>query len=85
MAPPWLSVKLDVPADMATDDSEPSDLVKSVIELMEVGDFCPLLDRQDLSADVWRRVILECIEFEDGRGWRLSTTRTGCSLMSPNW
>ena len=37
MAPPWLSVKLDVPADMATDDSEPSEVVKSVIELMEVG------------------------------------------------
>ena len=71
MAPQWLSLKLDVPADMATDDSEPSEVIKSVLELMEVGDYAPLLDRQDLSSEDWRRVVLECIEFEDGRGWRL--------------
>ena len=85
MPPPWHSLTLDVPADVATDDAERSNVIKSALENMEIGDCAPLLDRQDLSADDWRRVVLECIEFEDGRGWRLSTTRTGCSLMSPNW
>ena len=70
MAPQWFSLKLDVPADMATNDLERSEVIKSVLELMEVGDYAPLLDRQDLSSEDWRRVVLECIEFEDGRGWR---------------
>ena len=68
MAPPWLSVKLDVPADMATDDSEPSEVIKSVLELMEVGDYAPLLDRQDLSSEDWRRVVLEWLHRV--RGWQ---------------
>ena len=77
MAPQWLSLKLDVPADMATDDSEPSEVIKSVLELMEVGDYAPLLDRQDLSSDDWRKVVHECASSSRMAEVGAYTTRTG--------
>ena len=78
MPPAWHSLAFDVPADVATDDAEQTNVIKSALENMEIGDCAPLLDREDLSSEDWRKVVLECFEFQDGRvpGWkRLASLR----------
>ena len=71
MPPAWHSLTFDVPADVATDDAEQTKVIKSALENMEIGDCAPLLAQQDLSSEDWRKVVLECFEFQNDRGWRL--------------